>query len=167
MQVTIQAEIRKQQHGPKLRSLPGPGGWALSGGNSKFSPPGPNNCLWEIGLDLPTPFPTSQSVGGAFTLRCVMSDIGGEGVDLKGIWPTAEFSCLMINFYFILFYLVWGCSLTVLRNNSWLCTQELLLVVIGGPYGMPGMEFGCYIKQVLSQLNYPFSLSAACRNIPY
>lgn len=33
-----------------------------------------------------------------------------------------------------------GPHLVALRGYSWLCTQESLLSVLGGPYGMPGIE---------------------------
>ena len=35
-----------------------------------------------------------------------------------------------------------GSHPAMLKGYSWLCTQELLLAVLGGPYGMPGIEPG-------------------------
>ena len=39
-------------------------------------------------------------------------------------------------------YLLFGSHPAIHRGYSWLCTQELLLAVLGGPYGMLGVEPG-------------------------
>ena len=55
------------------------------------------------------------------------------------LWVLAlHFYNLNCDFIFFTFWVTTGDG----QGYFWLCTQELLLAVLGGPYGMPGIEPG-------------------------
>ena len=54
--------------------------------------------------------------------------------------PWAVF--ILLFFIYFLKFLLFGSHPVMHRGYSWLCTQELLLVVLKGPYGMLGIKPG-------------------------
>ena len=67
---------------------------------------------------------------------------GSAACKANALPAVLSLRALLIIFKFYLFILLFGSHPAMLRADSWLCTQESLLAVLGGPYGMLGIEPG-------------------------